>query len=174
MPARRILLLGDPQLWQPSEAVADIRSTETREIINDLAATLENFRADHGFGRAIAAPQIGAQRRILFVNMPACNGDGSFGPAPLINPQIVRASSEMMELWDDCFSFPDLMVRVRRHVEIDVSYTSESGESKLVTARGDLSELLQHEIDHLDGILATDRAIDARSFALSSEVRKQR
>lgn len=169
MPARRILLLGDPQLWRPSEAVTDIHSTETREIISDLAATLADFRAGHGFGRAIAAPQIGAHRRILFVNM----NDGTFGPAPLINPQIVQASSEMMELWDDCFSFPDLMVRVRRHVEIDVSYTSESGESKLVTARGDLSELLQHEIDHLDGILATDRAIDERSFALRSEVIKQ-
>lgn len=169
MAVREILLLGDPQLWRPSEAVTDIRSTETREIISDLAATLANFRAGHGFGRAIAAPQIGAHRRVLFVNM----NDGTFGPAPLINPQIVRASSEMMELWDDCFSFPELMVRVRRHVEVDVSYLNESGESQLVTARGDLSELLQHEIDHLDGILATDRAIDERSFALRAEVMKQ-
>jgi peptide deformylase len=170
MPAREILLLGNPQLWQQSEAVADIRSTETQEIIRDLAATLADFRAGHGFGRAIAAPQIGAQRRVLFVNM----NDGTFGPAPLINPQIVAASSETMELWDDCFSFPDLMVRVRRHVEIDVSYLNESGEQKLVKARGDLSELLQHEIDHLDGILAIDRAIDARSLALRSEALKQR
>lgn len=168
MPVREILLLGDPQLWRPSETVTDFRSTETKEIISDLAATLANFRAGHGFGRAIAAPQIGAHRRILFVNM----NDGTFGPAPLINPKIVQASSEMMELWDDCFSFPDLMVRVRRHVEIEVSYLNESGESQLVTARGDLSELLQHEIDHLDGILATDRAIDERSFALRAEVMK--
>jgi len=168
MPVREILLLGDPQLWRPSEAATDVRATETKEIISDLAATLDNFRAGHGFGRAIAAPQIGAHRRILFVNM----NDGTFGPAPLINPQIVTGSSEMMELWDDCFSFPELMVRVRRHVEIDVSYLNESGEQKLVKARGDLSELLQHEIDHLDGILATDRAIDARSFALRSEVMK--
>lgn len=170
MPAREILLLGNPQLWQPSDTVTDIRATETREIVSDLAATLENFRAGHGFGRAIAAPQIGALRRILFVNM----NDGTFGPTPLINPQIVQASSETMELWDDCFSFPELMVRVRRHVEIDVAYLDESGQPLNVTARGDLSELLQHEIDHLDGILATDRAIDTRSFALRSEVLKQR
>lgn len=166
MPARKILLLGDPRLWQPSEAVTNVRSPETQDIIRDLAATLADFRAGHGFGRAIAAPQIGAQRRVLFVNMH----DGSFGPAPLINPNIVAASSEMMELWDDCFSFPDLMVRVRRHVEIDVAYLDEHGQNRNVTARGDLSELLQHEIDHLDGILATDRAIDARSLALRSEV----
>ena len=170
MPIREILLLGNPQLWRPSEAVTDVRATETREIISDLAATLDNFRADHGFGRAIAAPQIGEHRRILFVNMR----DGSFGPAPLINPQIVRASFEQMELWDDCFSFPDLMVRVRRHVEIGVAYLDESGQQQTITAQGDLSELLQHEIDHLDGILATDRAIDERSFASRSEVLKQR
>lgn len=170
MPAREILLLGDPRLWQPSEAVADVCATESREIISDLAATLANFRADHGFGRAIAAPQIGAHRRILFVNM----NDGSFGPSPLINPQIIAASVEQMELWDDCFSFPDLMVWVRRHVKIDVAYLDESGQQQKITAHGDLSELLQHEIDHLDGILATDRAIDARSFALRSEVMKQR
>ncbi|MEP7339460.1 MAG: peptide deformylase [Acidobacteriota bacterium] len=173
MPIREILLLGNPQLWQPSQAVTDVRATETKEVISDLAATLENFRAGHGFGRAIAAPQIGAHCRILFVNMPACNGAGSFGPTPLINPQVVRASDAMMELWDDCFSFPDLMVRVRRHVEIDVAYLDEGGEQQLVTARGDLSELLQHEIDHLDGILATDRAIDARSFAMRDEAFKQ-
>lgn len=174
MPVREILLLGDPQLWRPSEAVTDVRATETKEIIGDLAATLENFRAGHGFGRAIAAPQIGAHRRILFVNMPAFNSAGTFGPTPLINPQIVKASSEVMELWDDCFSFPELMVRVRRHVNIDVAYLDESGQQQKVTAQGDLSELLQHEIDHLDGILATDRAIDERSFALRSEVIKQR
>ncbi len=173
MPVREILLLGDPQLWRPSEAVTDVRATETKEIISDLAATLENFRAGHGFGRAIAAPQIGAHRRILFVNMPGFNGAGTFGPTPLINPQIVKASSEMMELWDDCFSFPELMVRVRRHIKIDVAYLDESGQQQTVTALGDLSELLQHEIDHLDGILATDRAIDERSFALRSEVIKQ-
>ena len=168
MPIREILLLGNPQLWQPSQAITDVRATETKEVISDLAATLEHFRAGHGFGRAIAAPQIGAHRRILFVNM----NDGTFGPAPLINPQVVRASDAMMELWDDCFSFPELMVRVRRHVEIDVAYLDESGGQQCVTARGDLSELLQHEIDHLDGILATDRAIDARSFALRSEAMK--
>ncbi|MGE0886918.1 MAG: peptide deformylase [Blastocatellales bacterium] len=170
MPVREILLLGNPQLWKPSVAVTDLHTSETKEIISDLAATLANFRAGHGFGRAIAAPQIGAHRRILFVNM----NDGSFGPAPLINPQIIRASSEMMELWDDCFSFPELMVRVRRHVEIEVAYLDESGGKQTITAGGDLSELLQHEIDHLDGILATDRAIGARSLALRSEVMKSR
>jgi peptide deformylase len=166
MAVREILLLGNPQLWQPSAPVTDIHGRETAETISDLAATLADFRARRGFGRAIAAPQIGVQRRIIFVNL---------GQAmPLINPNMVRASGEQMELWDDCFSFPDLMVRVRRQVEITVRYQDEHGATHLLTARHDLSELLQHEIDHLDGVLATDRAIDARSFALRSEIEKTR
>lgn len=166
MAIREILLLGNPQLWQPSAPVADVHARETLEIIRDLSETLGNFRARQGFGRAIAAPQIGASRRIIFMNAGQ--------PLALVNPTITRASDEQMELWDDCFSFPDLMVRVRRSAEITVSYTDERGVARELTAQNDLSELLQHEIDHLDGILATDRAIDARSFALRSEVMRSR
>ena len=166
MAIREILLLGNPQLWHLSELVADIHSNETGEIIRDLSETLGNFRTHKGFGRAIAAPQIGAHKRIIFIN--------TGNPFALINPQIIQASREEMELWDDCFSFPDLMVRVRRHVEITVQYQDEHGVEQQMTVQNDLSELLQHEIDHLDGILATDRAIDARSFALRSEALKKR
>jgi peptide deformylase len=166
MPVREILLLGNPLLWRPSQNVNDIRSTQTRELIGDLAETLSDFRLRRGFGRAIAAPQIGEHRRVIFVKMSE-----SAHPMPLINPTILRASREMMEMWDDCFSFPELMVRVRRHLEITVRYTDEYGSQQTATLRDDLSELLQHEIDHLDGILATDRAINARSFALRSVVK---
>jgi peptide deformylase len=166
MAIREILLLGNPQLWQPSAPVADVHARETQEIIRDLGETLGDFRARQGFGRAIAAPQIGAARRIIFMNAGQ--------PLALINPAIIAASDEQMELWDDCFSFPDLMVRLRRSVEITVGYTDERGAARRMTVRDDLSELLQHEIDHLDGVLATDRAIDARSFALRSEVMKAR
>ncbi len=163
MAVREILLLGNPQLWHPSAPVINCRSRETRELIGDLAATLDNFREHNGFGRGIAAPQIGVQHRVLFLNI----GE-SF---PLINPTITRASRETMELWDDCFSIPNLMIRVQRHVEVDVSYTDDSGSQRVIKAQGALSELLQHEIDHLDGILATDRAIDGRSFAMRNVVK---
>jgi len=166
MPVREILLLGNPLLWRPSQNVNDIHSSETRQLIGDLAETLSAFRSRWGFGRAIAAPQIGEHRRIIFVKLA-----GSAQPMPLINPTILRASREMMELWDDCFSFPDLMVRVRRHCEITVRYTDEYGSQQTAAFCDDLSELLQHEIDHLDGILATDRAINERSFALRSVVK---
>jgi len=163
MPVREILLLGNPELWRPSSPVTNIRSRETKDLIGDLAATLDSFREQNGFGRGIAAPQIGVQRRMIFLNV----GE-SF---PLINPTITRASREMMELWDDCFSIPNLMIRVRRHAEVEVGYTDDHGEQRVMKAEGALSELLQHEIDHLDGILATDRAIDGRSFAMRNVVK---
>jgi peptide deformylase len=163
MPAKSILELGNPLLWEKSSPVADPRSDETRLIVRDLSDTLAAFRRERGFGRGIAAPQIGVLQRVIFIRMP----DGFCGP--LVNPKIVGASDRHMELWDDCFSFPDLMVRVRRSEEIRVRYQDESGAEHELEAAGDLSELLQHEIDHLDGILATDRAIHPRAFATRAE-----
>lgn len=164
MPIRDILLLGNPQLWQTSDAVTDIHSRATQDLIRDLSETLANFRAENGFGRAIAAPQIGQPQRLIYTNV-----NGGFA---LINPVIRKASADLFELWDDCFSLPNLMVRVKRHVEITVDFTNEHGVAQSLTVQDDLSELFQHEIDHLDGILATDRAIDGRSFAMRSEVMK--
>lgn len=161
MAVKDIILLGNPELWRPSEPVACPASDEVRETVRDLADTLGDFRLRRGFGRAIAAPQIGVRSRVIFVNM----NDGSFGPTPLINPRVTRASAELMELWDDCFSFPDLLVRLSRHIAVEVEYQDLHGKVRVVEARGDLAELLQHEIDHLDGILATDRVIGPRGFA---------
>lgn len=163
MPVRDILLLGNPQLWQLSERVTEISSRTTQNLIQDLSETLASFRDKNGFGRAIAAPQIGIHQRIIFTNV-----NGGFA---LINPIITNASQELFELWDDCFSLPNLLVRVERHVEIKVAFTNEFGVAQSLNFQNDLSELFQHEIDHLDGILATDRAIDGRSFAMRSEVK---
>ena len=164
---KEILQLGNPKLWEASSPVTNVKDSRVISTIEDLAATLYDFQGEYGFGRAIAAPQVGVQQRIIFIHIQP------MGPRlPLINPAIIRRSQEMIELWDDCFSFPNLMVRVRRHAEIAVSFTDESGASQLIDARGDLSELLRHEIDHLDGILATDRAIGPRSFAIRSEIKR--
>ncbi len=164
MPVRDLLMLGNPLLWQPATD-AEPRSSETRELIEDLAATLADFREKKGFGRAIAAPQLGVSKRVIFMNA----GERIV----LVNPVVVARSDEMMELWDDCFAFPDLMVRVRRHAEIKVTYTDETGAAREILARNQLAELLQHELDHLDGILAIERAVDPRAFALRSEALKR-
>jgi peptide deformylase len=75
----------------------------------------------------------------------------------------------MMELWDDCMSFPDLLVRVKRYASFTLTYVDDQWIEQALVVEGVLSELLQHEIDHLDGVLAVSRAIDGGSFALRSQ-----
>ena len=164
MPVREILQLGNPVLWQRSRAVDDPTSPEILAIITDLADTLVEFRRLHGFGRGIASPQIGVLKRVIFIRMP----DDSF-LSPLINPQIAATDDRHFELWDACFSFPDLLVKVSRAVSVEVDYVDEKGISRRLTAEGDLAELLQHEIDHLDGVLAIDRAVSRHAFATRTE-----
>lgn len=167
MAVKEILKLGNPGLWKVCETVKSPDSAETRQIIQNLEDTLTDFKEKNGFGRAIAAPQIGILKRIIYVDFPKAKISG-----PLINPKIIWQSPEKIQLWDDCFSFPDLLVKVERTREIKVEYLSSAGANHSVSAKGDLSELLQHEIDHLDGILAVQRAIDGKAFAFRSEWEK--
>lgn len=164
MPGRQILQLGNPALWQKSRQVADVRSVEIRALVRDLSDTLAAFREITGYGRGIAAPQIGVHQRVIFIRMQP-----SGFCAPLINPEIAWASQNRFELWDDCFSFPDLMVRVSRAVRVRVDYQDTGGLNQTLEADGALSELLQHEIDHLDGVLAVQRAISPEAFATRAE-----
>jgi peptide deformylase len=168
MSRREILQLGNPVLWQAARRVDDIAATATQAIIRDLSDTLAGFRAATGFGRGIAAPQIGALERIIFIRMQPTGFTSA-----MVNPEIIWASDARMELWDDCFSFPDLMVRVARAAKVRVEYEDEHGLKHQIAATGDLSELLQHEIDHLDGILAVQRAVSPHAFATRAEWERQ-
>jgi peptide deformylase len=146
--------LGDPQLRQKCRAV--VAYEEGAVIGAKLKNALAAARAAHGFGRAIAAPQIGIEERVLYV-------------APLdlvlLNPEIVAKSYDTISLWDDCLSAPDLLVRVERDRSVSVAYTDVTGRPQLLQRLPeDMSELLQHEIDHLNGVLLIDRAIDKRSI----------
>jgi len=164
MPVKEILLLGNPILRKKCEKVRTFSHRPVRRTIDDLRDTLADFRKRRGFGSGIAAPQIGISQRIIFLNVDR--------PLPLVNPRILRRSRGLMTLWDDCFSFPDILVKVRRHVNVTVEYFDEQGKRHTLTSAGRLSELLQHEIDHLDGILALDRAIDSKHIILRSEWKK--
>jgi peptide deformylase len=164
MPKHAILQLGNPLLVETAAQIDDILSADTQSLISDLSDTLAGFRKTTGYGRGIAAPQIGILKRAVFIRMQPTG----FCSA-LINPEIVWASDETMQLWDDCFSFPELMVRVQRAVQVKVIYTDARGLNQTIEAEGDLSELLQHEIDHLDGILAVQRAIDPTAFSTRAE-----
>lgn len=161
MTPKEILLLGNPLLTEKSEAVQENELEDAIAVGKDLEATMFAFRERHGWGRAISAPQIGIRKRIIYLNVDA--------PWLIINPEVSDASEEMMEIWDDCMSFPDLLVKVKRHVSFTMNWRDEKWELRERRIEGLFSELLQHEIDHLDGILAVSRAVDADSFALQSE-----
>ena len=166
MPVREILLLGNPALRAPCASVKNFPESGVAACAEDLRDTLAAFRASHGFGRGIAAPQIDCSLRMIFIDIDS--------PLLLINPRIIRRSRRMMTLWDDCFSFPDILVKLKRNATISVSYRDAEGARHRLEAAGDLSELLQHEIDHIDGILAIDRAIDSRHIILRIEYEKLR
>lgn len=161
-----VLLLGDPRLRVRSYEVASFGDTLFQKEVATLAASLEDFRRRHGFGRAISAPQIGIALRFIAVNL----GKGTFIVA---NPVVTGSSDSTITMWDDCMSFPDLLVRVRRNESISLDYVDEQGKAK---SWRDLdlaaSELLQHEIDHLDGVLAVDRAIDRESLIMRAELER--
>jgi len=160
MAARRILQLGDPMLRTVSAPVS--ASPETDAIFQDLRDTLAEFRRAHGFGRGISAVQIGEPRRLIYIEF-----DGR--AYRLRNPQYLWQSPEKFRLWDDCFSFPHLMVCVERSEKVLIQYSDQSGEAHTFEAAGPISELVQHEMDHLDGILAIDRALDRNSFSTREE-----
>jgi peptide deformylase len=164
MAVQDILRLGNPALRVMCEPVTRFADVGLGVLVADLRDTLGDFRTRNGFGRGIAAPQIGSDRRVIFLHVGEDRA--------LVNPRILRRSRTRMTLWDDCFSFPDLVVKVRRHVRVDVDYRDLSGDPHVLHAEGDLAELLQHEIDHLDGILAIDRAVDARHILYREEWEK--
>ena len=87
-------------------------------------------------------------------------------PYVIINPELEFVGDEMMELMDDCMSFPKLLVRVRRHRHCILRYLDENWMPQEMRMDDDMSELIQHEYDHLNGILATMRAIDSKSFVM--------
>ena len=94
MPVRPVLQLGDPVLREKAAVVDDPRAAEIRSLIADLADTLAYWRAETGYGRGIAAPQLGELKRVIFLKLPGTE------PWPIINPQIIERSSEKIIVWD--------------------------------------------------------------------------
>ncbi len=158
---REMLLLGNPALYKVSEPVSNEEVSSLRKTIDDLHDTMIDFRERYGAGRAIAAPQIGVFKRLIYMHIDR--------PVVFINPELTDKSKEMIEVLDDCMCFPDLLVKVLRHKRCVFKYKDEEWNMCSMNLEDDLSELLQHEYDHLNGILAVERAIDGHSFTLRSE-----
>jgi peptide deformylase len=162
MAVRRIRQLGDPILRARCERVQDPRSPAARLVADDLRDTLRAAKKRYKMGRAMAAPQIGAPVRIVFIELDKKRW-------VMVNPEITDVSSDDFTVWDDCFSFPNLLVRVNRAYAITVRYQDLKGKTQSLDFKGPMAELLQHEVDHLDGILAVDRAADLDPFAFRTE-----
>ncbi len=152
----KIFTLGATELQvRCSEVTKDaiLSDTHIHKARDDAHIALRNFRSIEGFGRAIAAPQVGHLIRMIAMNL-----DGK--ELTLYNPVISYQSEETMTMWDDCLSFPDLMCCVHRSKKISIEFLDSNGETVTWTELDPaLSELLQHEIDHLDGVLAVSKAV---------------
>lgn len=154
MALSEIIKLGDPILYEVAAHVEKNEAVSLLGDINKMWDIILEFRHVYGRGRAIAAPQIGLSKRIICLNIQH--------PEVIINPVIEYASNEMIELWDDCMSFPNLMVWLKRHKRITISFYNINWEKQKWELENDMSELLQHEIDHLDGILAIEKGKDMK------------
>ena len=171
LPLGDVLLLGHPALRAVCEPCGADELTEEKAA---LATTLELFRQANGFGRGVAAPQIGVLRRFIAVNMGGQYAElVGEGPRILSDPEVTWRSDETFTLFDDCMSLPWVLCAVRRHLSISVSFTNEQGQhERWERVPQPLSELLQHELDHLDGVLLTDRALDQFSLGSRAEFEK--
>jgi peptide deformylase len=157
-----ILLLGDPRLYETCQPVLKSEQPLVKGWVADLDNVIKEIRLKYNFGRAIAAPQLGIMKRLIYMNIDK--------PVVFINPELTCLSDEMFELWDDCMSFPNLIVKVKRHSSLTINYLDENWQPQVWNIEGSLSELLQHECDHLNGILCTMRAIDDQSFKWRGEI----
>ena len=155
---RELLKLGNPKLYEISEPVTESDLPLLEGWVADLHDTLMEYRRTYGAGRAVAAPQIGVRKRLLYMYLDK--------PYVFVNPVMEFPDEETYELLDDCMSFPGLMVKVRRYRRAVIRYLDREMQPREMALEGDLSELLQHEYDHLDGILATMRAVDDKSLFL--------
>lgn len=169
MAIRTVLQLGDPRLREVARPVSDATVPSIRSLIADLADTLAHSRETTGYGRGIAAPQLGVTQRVIFLQLHGAE------PWPMINPEIMERSREKIVVWDGCLSFLSIFMQVERHREIAVRYQDHQGNWHQIQAGAerDLSELLQHEIDHLDGILCIDRITDIKTLCTREEFEKR-
>lgn len=153
-----ILKLGDPRLYETCVPVLESELARVADWVQQLHQAMEDIRRVYQFGRGIAAPQLGIMKRMFFLNL-----DRSY---VILNPELRDLSDQKFELWDDCMSFPNLLVRVERHESLTLHYRDEHWKPQKWEVNGAISELIQHEYDHLDGVLCTMRALDNKSFKL--------
>lgn len=167
MPVLPILLLGNPLLREQSSLVEDFDQKALQHTITNMEDTLVHLQEQEGLGRGLAAPQIGILKQIIVFKT-------SGAPNIMINPKIREMSADKFLVWDSCFCFKlAFFVEVERFQKINVEYQDLKGVRKVIDVEDALSELFQHEIDHLHGVLAIDRMTSTRRICMREEWENQ-
>ena len=162
---RDVVRMGDPRLLARSEEVADVRAPEMEALLADMRDTM---RAQNGAG--LAAPQIGVGLRVVIFGVERNPRYPDVEPVPyteLINPVLTDLSSEMEEGWEGCLSVPGLRGVVPRHLRLRYKGFDPQGNVIEREAEGFHARVVQHECDHLDGILYPMRVRDFTRFGFT-------
>ena len=166
--------MGHPVLRGVAEAVADPTAPEIAELVDDMLATLDDIG---GYG--LAAPQVHVPKRVVIFHLPAARLDaedddgGPIDMTVLINPVIEPLGTEIVCGWEGCLSVPGLRGLVPRHSQIRYSGLTLDGAPLEREADGWHARILQHECDHLDGVLYPDRMTDLKWLVFESEMHRQ-
>jgi peptide deformylase len=148
MTIRSILTAPDPRLKRVAADVAKVDG-EIRRLIDDMLETM--YKAD---GIGLAAVQIGVAKRVIVMDID--QKDGKKNPRVFVNPKILWVSEELASFEEGCLSVPDIWEEVERPARIRAEYLGRDGKKETLEADGLLADCLQHEMDHLDGILFID------------------
>lgn len=164
MPLLKLEYLGAPVLRARAAEVVEI-DEQLRMLIDDM---FETMYAEEGIG--LAAPQVGVSRRVIVVDVGAEGG----GPLALVNPRIVESGSKRAKQEEGCLSIPGIAAAVDRPLTVTVAGLDRDGHPVHIEAEGLLARCLQHEIDHIDGILFIDRVSPLQRDMLLKRYRRQR
>ena len=162
-PPLDIHYLGDRVLRQPAKRVAKVDDS-VRQIVREMLETM--YSAD---GIGLAAPQVGIHKQIIVIDINLDQPD--VPPLVLINPKIVKSGSSICQAEEGCLSIPGVYLDVSRPEEIEVTYKNEQGKPSKLKADSLLSRAIQHEMDHLNGVMFVDRVNN--NIALNEELKKR-
>ncbi len=161
--------MGHPVLRQRARDVdpPEIKSAAFQQLIDDMFETMEEYA-----GIGLAAPQVHEAVRLFVAGYDSEEGDPAFPRIALINPVITVVDEAKMEDWEGCLSVPDIRGRVSRAREITVAAYDRTGKKVELKARNYIARVIQHETDHLDGVLFLDRMSSLETLAYMEEFGK--
>lgn len=169
MPIRQVLKMGNPQLASSSVAVQDFSRLALKQVIDDMADTMK----ERG-GVGIAAPQIGFNIRVIMFGFEKNQRYPNEKPVPftiVINPEIEVLSNELIDGWEGCLSVPSLRGLVPRYPRIRYWGQDANGQPIERVVEGFHARVVQHECDHLDGILYPERISNLKNFGYEDELK---